>query len=139
MKKEDIEIKKDRIIFYIVTKKISKKKTGKVFMIDKRHLEIPIEYDSVYSQNLLKYLNVFRENDRIFKIDRKTIYNIVSRLSKEAIGICLCPYNFRHSLYTRLVESGKRLEDVQYIKGARDIRSVLPYWHAKKREYEVEL
>jgi len=139
MKREDVEIHDDRVIFHIITKKVRKKGMEKKFIIDKRHLVLKLPREHPYIKNLERFVSKFEEGQRLFRMTRRTMHNIISRISRDALGISLCPYNFRHSFFTRFIESGGRIEEAQYLKGARDMRSVMPYLHARKVEYDIDV
>lgn len=136
MTKDDITIEETRTSFTIRTKKL--KKTGE-FLVEKRHLVLHIIEDDVFIKIINRYLKRLREGSRIFQFSRQTGNNILERVGYDALGIKLCPYNFRHSRMTLLAEKGASIEELKRFKGARTDHSVRPYLHARKVEYSVEV
>lgn len=45
------------------------------------------------------------------------------------IGMDLCSYFFRHNRLSDLAMKGADLHDLMFVKGAKDIKSVMPYLH----------
>jgi integrase len=135
--KKQITIDGTHITFRIETKKLAERKNRR-FMVVKRTLTLNLPHHTHYIRTLESYLNRFSEDDKLFPFTDKTGYNIVSKVSKKAIGKNLCPYNFRHSRMTVMAEAGKTDEEIMRYKGARSIRSVRPYVHAREVKYEIE-
>jgi integrase len=126
LKKGDIQISGNYVIFKIKTLKLGKhgKNKGK-FLIDERELEIPKEVP------FMNYILRWRHralNSFMFPISTTRAWQIVHDLSGERFT----PYNFRHSSMTKLRKAGASKDELQEIKGARDVRSVEPYLHAKR-------
>jgi integrase len=141
---EALEITKDNInfeegftSFLVSTKKLGFKKQDK-FVILKRKLILRIPKSHHYINNLIIYTNKFKPEERIFQFSRKTGINIITRVSRRALNLNLCPYNFRHSRMTLLAEAGATLEELKRFKGARTDSSVKPYIHARAVEYSVD-
>jgi len=138
LNKEHIKIEEDKTSFLLSTLKIAfKKKDG--FIIEKRNLVLNISKDHRYIKNLQIYINHFKPEQRIFDFVDRTGEYIISRLSKRALNIELCPYNFRHSRMTLLAEKGATKETLKKFKGARSDRSINEYLHARAVEYDVEV
>ena len=136
--KKDITFLEDgRIEFKLATKKLGHK--GK-FIVSTRKLILKIDTNSRYYRILQRYLNRFKKDtERIFQFSIKTGYNIVNRIGWDALGISICPYNFRHSRLTLLAEGGATEPELMRFKGATDRKSVRPYLHARKVEATVEV
>jgi integrase len=137
MKRNQIIIEGSKITFRIETKKLTSRKHRR-FMVLKRTLVLNLINHPHYIRTFESYLNRYSENDLIFNFSRRTGNNIVSRICKKALGLDLCPYNFRHSRMTVMAERGKTDEELMRFKGARSIKSVRPYVHAREVHYEVD-
>lgn len=99
-----------------------------------------IDVTNRYVKALRRHLRRIKDAEsKIFFFSRRTGYNIIDRLGYDALGVNICPYNFRHSRMTLLAEKGATVEELMRIKGGRTIQSVKPYIHARKVEYEVEV
>jgi len=136
MTKKDITIEQDKIKFHIKTKKI--KKTGG-FIVEKRTLVLKILSTERYVKTIERHLSRLKDDSLIFQFSNRTGFNIIKRLGWTVLGIGICPYNFRHSRLTLLAEKGATVDTLMKFKGARNRRSVRPYLHARKVEYEVEV
>jgi len=68
----------------------------------------------------------------LFKMSDRNLRYIIERVSRDALGFPLCPYNFRHSRMTEFASEGRGINELKYLKGATDIRSIAPYLHARK-------
>lgn len=138
MKKKDITfLENNKIEFVLSTKKLGKERK---FIVRKRTLILKIDSNSRYVKALKRYLaRIKDEESKIYFFSRRTGYNIINRLGYDALGVSICPYNFRHSRMTLLAEKGATLEELMRVKGGRTIQSVRPYVHARKVEYEVEV
>lgn len=114
-------------------------KEGK-FVVRRRNLILKIDTSNKYIKSLKRHLARVKDvESEIFFFSRRTGYNIIDRLGYDALGVNICPYNFRHSRMTLLAEKGATLEELMRVKGGRTIQSVRPYIHARKVEYEVEV
>lgn len=138
LKKKNIQfIEDNKILFDLATKKLGEK--GK-FMVRRRKLILNIDKDSRYIKAIRRHLNRLKHDEqKVFAFSRRTGYNIIDRLGWDALGISLCPYNFRHSRLTLQAEKGATENELMRIKGSRSRQSVKPYLHARKVEYDVEL
>jgi integrase len=137
LQKKNININEDNTTFDIITKKLGFKKGGG-FIIERRKLILKIPNTNSYIENLRVYLNRFEPEQRIFNFSFRTGEVIVERISRKALDVNLCPYNFRHSRMTLLAEKGATKEDLKRFKGSRSDRSVSGYIHARAVEYEVD-
>lgn len=138
LKKKDIVFLDDgRVQFKLATKKLGKE--GK-FVVRRRHLILKIDITNRYIKAIRRHLlRVKDAESNIFFFSRRTGYNIIDRLGYDALGVNICPYNFRHSRLTLLAEKGATLEELMRFKGGLTTQSVRAYIHARKVEYEVEV
>lgn len=136
LKKKDIMIEPDKIRFKVVTKKLKHKEK---FIVRRRTLILHIDEKKSYIQLLKHYLKHFKDDDKIFQFSKRTGRNIVKRIGYDALGIGLCPNNFRHTRMTLLAEAGASEEELKRFKGSFTTQSVRPYLHARKIDYEVEV
>jgi integrase len=138
MKKKDISFMEDgRIQFILANKKLGR--DGK-FVVNRRKLILRIDMTSRYYKVLKRYLNRIKEDDDdVFQFSRRTGYNIIDRIGWDALGVNICPYNFRHSRLTLLAEKGATETELMRYKGSFTRQSVRPYLHARKVEYDVEV
>jgi integrase len=125
-----------KVEFVLSTKKLGNK--GK-FTVRTRKLIFTLKTTNKYLIILKKHLNRLKDDHNIFNFSRRTGYNIIDRLGQDALGVNLCPYNFRHSRLTLMAEKGATEGELMRIKGARSRASVKPYIHARKVEYDVEV
>ena len=137
MTKKDITIEQDKIKFHIKTLKLNNS-TGK-FIVEKRTLVLNIHSHLRYVKTIDSHLKRLKEDSQIFQFTIRTGFNVVKRLGWSVLGIGICPYNFRHSRMTLLAERGASIDNLMKFKGARTRRSVRPYLHARKVEYEIEI
>ena len=135
LKKKDIQIEENRIRFSILTEKLPKGK----FVMERRNLILKVGRDEYYIRDLEQYLSRLKEEDKLFSFSRRTMVNIIHRVSEAALGVHLCPYNFRHSRMTVLAEKGYTIPELMRFKGARTEDGVKPYLHAKQVEYDIEV
>ena len=135
LKKKDIQIEEDRIRFSILTEKLPKGK----FVVERRNLILKVGREEYYIKDLEQYLSRLKDESKLFSFTRRTMVNIIHRISNAALGITLCPYNFRHSRITLLTEAGRRDEELMRFKGCRSLDGVRPYQHARKVEYDIEV
>jgi len=92
-----------------------------------------------YVKTIERHLSRLKDDSLIFQFSIRTGFNVIKRLGWSVLGIGICPYNFRHSRMTLLAEKGASIDNLMKFKGARSRRSVRPYLHARKVEYEVEV
>lgn len=137
LSKKDIIIEPDRTNFKLHTTKLG---TTKQFVLRHRNLVLKIPSENKYISTLQDYLKHFRGDDsQLFVFGLKTGYNIVSNLSRNTLGLTLCPYNFRHTRMTLLAEHGASEEQLKQFKGSFTTQSVRPYLHIRKVEYTIEV
>jgi len=138
IKKKDIVFLEDgRVEFKLATKKLGKE--GK-FVVRRRHLILKIDPANRYIKAVKRHLLRVKDvESNIFFFSRRTGYNIIDRVGFDALGVNICPYNFRHSRLTLMAEKGASEGELMRFKGALSTQSVKPYIHARKVEYEVEV
>lgn len=133
MTTEDVEVTPTSIVVRIPTKKIKSKDK---FEVIKREIAInrPHPRDWVLEE-LVNYVGMMKQvnpGGRLFTYNaRQRIWDVVNRASTRALGYALTPYNFRHSRLTKLARSGATVDELMYWKGARSVKSVSPYLHAR--------
>jgi integrase len=125
-KKTDITFDGKFVILKIKTLKLGKrgKNKGK-FIIDERELEIPKK--APFMNHILRWQKKC-QNEFLFEISTTRVWQIIDKASDKR----LTPYNFRHSRFTKLRKLGASKDDLMEFKGAKDIRSVEPYLHARR-------
>jgi len=127
----------DKVQFILANKKLGHK--GE-FLVNRRKLILKIDPQSRYYLAIQRHLNQLKkEDEKIFWFSRRTGYNIIDRIGWEALGVSICPYNFRHSRLTLLAEKGATESELMRFKGSLTRASVKPYLHARKIEYAVEV
>jgi len=122
------------IEFHIETKKLKKTR-----FYPKRYFEFNREdIPDIFFKAIWKYVSHLKDYDLLFPITKRRIRQIVDKLGMNTMGRHLCPYAFRHSTLTRYAEEGKGIEDLMYLKGAGDIKSISPYLHGKKQKIKIK-
>lgn len=108
-----------------------KQKEGK-FHVKKRTLVFhrPLPSDD-FIETFIEYYNTLPSGP-LFKMSDRNLRYIIERSAKKILGFPLCPYNFRHTRMTEFAAEGRGIEELKYLKGATDIRSIAPYLHARK-------
>lgn len=87
--------------------------------------------DQKYLKCILDYSETRENNYPFFPVGEETIRNIVAKVSREALGFKLCPYNFRHTRLTKYAREHS-IYETAYFKGSSDLRSAGPYVHVKE-------
>ena len=137
LRKKDINIGSEHIQIHISTKKLGKE--GK-FVVRKRTLVLKCNPEHPHIQSVIRHLAHFKNPESlIFTVSRRTLYNRIHDIGYDALGVDICPYNFRHSRLTLLAEAGATDGELMRFKGSRTRKSVSPYVHARKVEYTVEV
>ncbi len=137
--KKDIVIEPEKTSIRINTLKHCGSKKKGSFVPHHRNLLLKISSEIEYIKNLQNFLNRFQNNDsRLFTMSIKTGYNIISKISKDTLGVNLCPYNFRHSRMTLLAEHGASEEKLKQFKGSFTNESIRKYLHVRQVEYTIE-
>lgn len=137
---EDIDVEPTKIVARIPTRKIRSKEH---FEVEKRELIVrrPHPRDWLI-ETLVKYVDIVKKGDpknRLWGLNhRQRVYDIVARASERGLGRRLSPYNFRHSRLTKLARAGWGIEGLKYWKGARTIKSIEPYLHARPVEMDLK-
>lgn len=85
-----------------------------------------------YSRMLLKLVDdTFLTGQNIFPAwSNVKIHKIISRVTNEELN----PYFFRHNVMSILSMSGASIQQIQFWKGAKDVKSVQPYLHISREE-----
>lgn len=139
MRAEDIDIEPTTIVARIPTKKIKSKEH---FEVVKRELKVrrPHPRDWLIEE-LVKYVSIMKKADplcRLWALNRQRMYDIVARASEKGLGRRIAPYTFRHSRLTKLARAGWGIEELKYWKGARTLKSIEPYLHARPVEMDLK-
>ncbi len=119
--------------------KIERKKRRKgQFQVKKRTLLVRHDSDSFLQLAILKYRSRRPVGEPLFTMTKRNMEYIIEKYSTQALDTCLCPYNFRHSLMTRLAEQNKPAHEIKYVKGATTLSSVESYLHAKPQVIDID-
>jgi len=144
----DVLVQEDSVIIYLATKKL--KKTNK-FQMKKRHLEFerPQGMDiDPFLEFIADYIKAFKYEDiPVFPYTTtRWMQKVLNKRGMEALGRKITPYHLRHSAITREAQNNASLSGLMHFKGAKSLRSVIPYLHAtpykimlkrkKKEEFE---
>ncbi len=86
---------------------------------------IPIA-DCLY-EKLQKYTKRMQAGDRLFPMQPRRLWTIVTRYAREAGVDNFHPHSFRHYFATQLVEAGVNLKTVQELLGHADISTTAVY------------
>jgi len=125
----------ESIEFKLVTKKLKKAKfyPKRSFLITSDHVP-NIMFKSVWN-----YVKTIKDPEqKLFDMTGRNMRYLVDRYGIRILRRHLCPYAFRHQALTRYAREGKGLEDLMYLKGSADVRSISPYLHGKKQEIKIK-
>jgi integrase len=90
-----------------------------------------------FIENIIVAVYELGVGDRILPFSSRWAQLLLNRLGTEVIGLPLTPYHFRHTAVTNQASQNKTLDQLMHFKGAKDVRSVIPYLHA--RPYDVKV
>jgi len=125
----------DYLEFTIVTKKLGKKKfyPKRVFKIYSANVP------HVMFHSIWRYINSLLDPERrLFNMSSRNMRYLVDKAGFKILRRHLCPYAFRHQTLTRYAREGKGIEDLMYLKGSADVRSISPYLHGKKQDIKIK-
>lgn len=134
---ENTVIEDTWISFKIPTLKLHS--DGQHFLIKERTLRFkrpPKPNHNIYIESIVNYVTRIQKG-KLLDYGRSWMDKKINQMGMDAIGKQISPYHFRHSAVTRELTNGRDLSQAQHFKGSKDIRSVIPYAHA--RPYEVNL
>lgn len=125
MKEGAIIEKDDKIRITLPTLKLNKLR----FVIQERTLEF--DRDTPF----INYVMDYKDRLPMKTISLRRIEQIVEKLSDGMF----CPYNFRHSRFTKLARQGMTVDELMYWKGSQTTDSVSDYLRAKpiERKYKI--
>jgi integrase len=132
--RKDFIIESNKITIFIPTLKL---RTSKDFQIKKRKLVfgrptgLGDEGINPYIETIVGWYQLFRVEDiPILPYTRSWCVKIINKAGKEALGRQVTPYHLRHSAITREAASNHSIDQLMHFKGAKSVRSVMPYLHA---------
>lgn len=137
VQKKDITLEQDQsgaefVHFILPTEKTNA--DGTKFVLKTRHLKMERPSGvqmNVYLETILVYVgHLAHPNDRLLDYTRRWAEKRINRLGMEVLGKQISPYHFRHSGCTNQFAQGRTPDQVMHYKGAKSLRSVLPYAHA---------
>ena len=140
IKKEDIIVDEDKIAVFLNTKKLKK---GTTFQMKKRQLE----FDRPQGLEMNPFIEFIAEYMRCFKYDDLPIFpytttrwmnKVTHRAGEAALGRQISIYHLRHSAVTREAQKNASISGLMHFKGAKSLRSVLPYVHATPYKIMME-
>jgi integrase len=140
IKKEDVIVEEDKIVVFLNTKKLKK---GTTFQMKKRQLE----FDRPQGMEMNPFIEFIAEYMRCFKYDDLPIFpytttrwmnKVMHRAGEAALGRQISVYHLRHSAITREAQKNASIAGLMHFKGAKSLRSVLPYVHATPYKIMME-
>jgi integrase len=139
LKKENVLITEDVVVFDLPTKKLQA--DGTHFVLKRRQLRIGRPHGlqmNIYLETVVKYAErLYHPEDPVFIYGRRWAIKVINRLGMQGIGKEVAPYHLRHSAVTREASRGQTIDQLMHFKGAKSIQSVQPYLHASP--YDVVL
>lgn len=133
--KDDILIDDNELKIRLQTFKKRRKENENKFMINYRTIEFERNTSNVIVnqcvENIIAYYNTV-QGARLFPISQRWARTIVNRVTQESIEKVLAPHHFRHSRFTFLAEKNIPINLLLHMKGASDLKSIVPYLQAKK-------
>jgi|SRR6056297_111329 len=133
LRSQDIEVKKHWVIVHFPGRQAGKKST----MPRQIHLNKRLPFVKIlanYAQRLPPPMRLFHNFKGAYHRKRsiETTYKIRYYINKWFEGVVkesIPPYFLRHNRFSKMAMSGASDRDIQYMKGAKDIKSVQPYAH----------
>lgn len=140
LQKKDIQVdhEKEKLNIRIKTLKL-KKKTN--FQIDHRTLSFDRKLGTeanIYLETIIRYIAKLDPDSKLISYTDRWVEQQANKIGEKALNKKLCPYHFRHSVLTWLAYNGAQLPELMHFKGARSIRGVLPYIHARPMVVKLE-
>lgn len=140
LQKKDITIdhEEEKLNIRIKTLKLKKKAD---FQIDYRTLSFnrPLGTEAnIYLETIIRYVAKLDPDSKIISYTDRWIEQQINKIADKALNKRLCPYHFRHSVLTWLAFNGASVPELMHFKGARSLRGVTPYIHAKPMVIKLE-
>lgn len=130
LKRGDLWTENDVLYIKLKTLKLGR---GKFFPQDRI---LKLKASNRYSVLIWDIIKDMPLEQRLISVSLRRVEQIVEKLSDKKI----CPYNFRHSFFTRESRNGKTPDELMYLKGAKTIDSISAYIRSKpvKRVLDAE-
>jgi len=125
----------DYLEFTIITKKLKKAKyyPRRSFRISSTNVP------DIMFKSIWYYIKTLKDPEsKLFDMTSRNMRYLIDRRGFKLLRRHLCPYAFRHQTLTRYAREGKGIEDLMYLKGSADIRSISPYLHGKKQDIVIK-
>jgi len=140
LKKKDILLTETKIEF--IMRNLKRGKSDQFDMVNrklKRERPIGVNID-IFIETIAKYIRKLPEEESLlFPYTKRWAEGKITKLCKKTLGKEKSMYHFRHGCHVWLNRHGFTLTDLQYWKGAKDVRSVLKYLHATARTVTAEM
>jgi integrase len=130
LKPENFFISNDQLAITLETLKLGQ---GKEFKVRERTLKFsrPTGLSvNIYLETIISFLEKIPIGSRVLDYSERWAEIKINKLGEKAINKKICPYHFRHSVFSWMIKNGATVSDVMYFKGARSVASVSPYLHA---------
>lgn len=127
---ENFVITTERVDCTIKTLKL--KKDGK-FKVQDRTLTITRTTGletNIYLETIVDWVQRCPPKTRILQYTTRWAEIVINRLGIKVMDKKICPYHFRHSVFTWFARNRWTVEQIKYWKGATTLDSVEPYIHA---------
>lgn len=135
--KGKFKINEETISIKLHTKKL-RLNSQKFEVIEERPLVFARRPPNTFLEIIAKQVQQTREGDRILPYTTRWGQMLLNRLGNDVIGLPLSPYHFRHTAVTNEAAKGRTLDQLMHFKGAKDVRSVIPYVHARPYKIQME-
>lgn len=133
---DNVKVEPEFVSFTLPTKKLQA--DGTSFVMKSRQLRVVRPNGlqmNIYLETIASYLERLRPGDPLFDYTRSWMLKTINKLGMKALSKQISPYHFRHSAMTREAAAGRTLDQLKHYKGAKTLKSVEPYVHA--RPYDV--
>lgn len=136
---ENFNITGERVDCTIKTLKLKKDKKFKVM-----ERTLTIERTSgldtnLYLETIVDLVQRTPPKTRILQYTTRWAELVINRLGIKHLNKKICPYHFRHSVFTWFARNRWTVEQIKYWKGATTLDSVEPYLHAVPQIMEFEM
>lgn len=125
------------VIFLLPTKKTG---TNTRFILKTRQLKFQRpqgDSQNLYLETIVDYINRLPSRGKLFPRTTRWMQKVFNRVSVIAINKRLAPYHCRHSAVTNEASKGRTPDQLMHFKGAKSLKSVMPYLHA--RPYDISV